>query len=103
MTTRKPTARSAIRAVVDDIAPRIAALPIVSLAARGEQRAAMQNQFDAQALAIIRHLRQTHGARIALGGTRQRISVAGVDVQTVMGTANLLRLWLATARARLER
>lgn len=99
----KDPRRAALRMIVTDIAPRVAALPVVSAAAKGGARAAAQHQSDTQAEAIIHHLRRTHGARAALGGARQRISVAGVDVQTTMGTANLLRLWIATARARLER
>lgn len=92
-----------LQAIIADLAPRLAALPVVAAAPRGLARAEASDQAEAAAQAIIRDLRRTRAARISLGGNRQRIRMAGIDVQTRAGTANLLRLWLATARARLER
>lgn len=90
-----------LQAIIADLAPRLAALPVVAAAPRGLARAEASDQAEAAAQAIIRALRRTRTARISLGGNRQRIRMAGTDVQTKAGTANLLRLWLATARARL--
>ena len=107
-TTRKPRgsmnrqSRDRLQAIIDDLAPRLRDLPVIATMRSGADRVTMDQARDAQLTRIIHRLRRAHDAHIALGGNVQRIAMAGVGAQTTAGTANLLRLWLATARARLD-
>lgn len=100
--TPAPINTDALRAAIDDIAPRLGTLPGPSGApgARGWYAALQIRQAAAQEL--VGHIRREHGARIALGGNTERMRLHGISVSCTSGPVNMIAAWLRKARAVLQ-
>lgn len=88
-----------LRAAVDDIAPRHAALPKIGPAADGSWIAS-HDRHRAAAEDLLRHIRRQHGAKARVGLTDpSRLQLQGITVTSVRGLSVLIGAWLIKARA----
>lgn len=93
----------ALRAAIEDIAARLAALPPTAAPMAGGGWYAAHHARQAATEELVGHIRREHGARIALGGNTERMHLHGIAVSCTGGTSNMIAAWLTKARAALPK